>query len=321
MAFSRIDETDLLLPLHEAAREAPRWRTFLARLRQRTRADSAHLLTSPFGAALPAPFNDITPERLRPNRVYAAAELGERAAGDGRIIRVTEPSGAGAVLAIIGVARVFTAADSALLSALGPHLAVALTGMVAIDGLRARLDLAEDIVARTGTGRISFDRDARVLHFDPIAERIVRASTGNSPAIGQRLRIGDLEAERLLPLAAATFADSPDSAPRTLRLSAMPACNILLVPARPAMAALFRSPIATGPQRLAAIEAIHGLTHSEGRLAAALADGASIAQAAATIGLTIETARNYSKRIYAKTGVRGQAELVRLLCTGVSALA
>jgi DNA-binding CsgD family transcriptional regulator len=31
------------------------------------------------------------------------------------------------------------------------------------------------------------------------------------------------------------------------------------------------------------------------------------------MGLTIETARNYSKKLYAKLGVRGQAELVRLV--------
>ncbi|WEK44129.1 MAG: hypothetical protein P0Y64_04685 [Candidatus Sphingomonas colombiensis] len=95
----------------------------------------------------------------------------------------------------------------------------------------------------------------------------------------------------------------------------------MLIPAALGMTALIRVSPRPGPARLAALEALHGLTHSEARLAAALADGASIAEAGASIGLTIETARNYSKRIYAKTGVRGQSELVRLLCTGVTALA
>ena len=44
-------------------------------------------------------------------------------------------------------------------------------------------------------------------------------------------------------------------------------------------------------------------------------------EAAADLGLTVETARNYSKKIYAKTGARGQAELVRNILTGVLALA
>ncbi|PHX98275.1 MAG: chemotaxis protein CheY, partial [Rhodospirillaceae bacterium] len=37
-------------------------------------------------------------------------------------------------------------------------------------------------------------------------------------------------------------------------------------------------------------------------------------------GLTVETARNYSKKIYAKTGARGHAELVRIILTSVLAI-
>lgn len=44
-------------------------------------------------------------------------------------------------------------------------------------------------------------------------------------------------------------------------------------------------------------------------------------EAAHMMGLTDETARNYSKRIYAKMGVRGQAELVRLIFLSSASLA
>ncbi|MBN8850172.1 MULTISPECIES: LuxR family transcriptional regulator [unclassified Sphingomonas] len=320
MAFSRIDETDLLLPLHEGAREEPRWATFLDRLRRRTRADAAHLIITP--GPLPAPLPAIAPDRLRPNRVYAAAELDEAPAhGDLRIMRVTETGGTNAILAVSTTERAFAAADSALLSALAPHLAVALAALVASERLRARLATAEDALTRTGTGWIGFDRDARVIDCDPGAASALRKLTGSAPAIGQRLRTGDAESERLLLLAAAAFADDQNAPPRAIRLSAGAALDALLIPSAPAMTALLRFPPRSGPARLAAIEALHGLTRGEARLAAAIADGASIAEAAAATGLTIETARNYSKRIYAKTGVRGQGELVRLLCTGVAALA
>ena len=66
---------------------------------------------------------------------------------------------------------------------------------------------------------------------------------------------------------------------------------------------------------------LFGLSPSEARLAWAIAQGMSISEAAADLGLTVETARNYSKKIYAKTGARGQAELVRNILTGVLALA
>ena len=53
-----------------------------------------------------------------------------------------------------------------------------------------------------------------------------------------------------------------------------------------------------------------GLSRSEARLACRLASGDSLSTAAATLGLSVETARNYSKSLYAKTGARGQGPLV-----------
>ena len=66
---------------------------------------------------------------------------------------------------------------------------------------------------------------------------------------------------------------------------------------------------------------VFDLTPAEARLAWSLAQGLSIAQAAKAHGLTVETARYYSKKIYAKTGARGQVDLVRNILTGVLALA
>jgi DNA-binding CsgD family transcriptional regulator len=53
-----------------------------------------------------------------------------------------------------------------------------------------------------------------------------------------------------------------------------------------------------------------GLTHSERRLARFLILGHSIEQAAQEANVTTSTARTYLKRIFAKTGVRRQSELV-----------
>ena len=317
MALSRIDETELLLPLYAGVRDEPHWDVFLTRLRQRARADAVHLAISPFAATLPPPLPEIAPDRLRPDRVYAAAELEEAPPGDMRIMRVAEPGGASAVLAVSSETREFAAADSALLSAIAPHLAVALAGLAQAERQRLRLAIAEDGLARGGTGWIAFDSEARVIDCDAVAARAV------APVPGQRLRIGDAEIERTL----ATLAATPDAPARAIVLSASPRLEALLIapPAAPpsgatqvpAMIALLRTPpTAGGAARVAAVAA-----HSEARLAIALCDGTSIAEAAEEIGLTIETARNYSKRLYAKTGARGQADLVRLLLSGGSALA
>ena len=65
---------------------------------------------------------------------------------------------------------------------------------------------------------------------------------------------------------------------------------------------------------------LFGLTTSEARLAIAMSQGKTITEAAGELNLTTETARNYSKRIYAKTDTRGQADLVRILLASVVAL-
>jgi DNA-binding CsgD family transcriptional regulator len=66
---------------------------------------------------------------------------------------------------------------------------------------------------------------------------------------------------------------------------------------------------------------LFGLTFSEARLALALSRGMTIAEAAAEYGLTVETARNYSKKIYSKTGARGQPDLIRFVMRSVLAIA
>ena len=75
---------------------------------------------------------------------------------------------------------------------------------------------------------------------------------------------------------------------------------------------------AAAPEILAAA---HGLSPREAALAVALAQGETILAAGQRLGLTPETARNYSKRLYAKTGTSGQAQLVRLVLTGLAPLA
>lgn len=56
-----------------------------------------------------------------------------------------------------------------------------------------------------------------------------------------------------------------------------------------------------------------GLTAAEARLAALLADGGTLDEAAATLGIARETARTRLKAVFAKTGTSRQQGLVALL--------
>ena len=63
-----------------------------------------------------------------------------------------------------------------------------------------------------------------------------------------------------------------------------------------------------------------GLTPTEGRVAASLAESESIAKAAAELAIRPETAKSHLKQIFQKTGVRRQNALTRLICGGLATL-
>ncbi|MCL4837397.1 MAG: helix-turn-helix transcriptional regulator [Thermoanaerobaculia bacterium] len=68
-----------------------------------------------------------------------------------------------------------------------------------------------------------------------------------------------------------------------------------------------------------ALRQLYGLTPAEARLTLALAEGMGIPEAAEQLGITRETAKSTLRTIFAKTGARRQAELVRLVLTGPGA--
>jgi DNA-binding CsgD family transcriptional regulator len=102
------------------------------------------------------------------------------------------------------------------------------------------------------------------------------------------------------------------SKPLEVLVSPLPSHNSLRKEG--AAAALF----ITDPEEGAALDsrALHelfGLTPAEIRLSTALVKGKSVAEYAHEAAISSNTARTYVKRIYSKTGVRRQSELVRLL--------
>jgi DNA-binding CsgD family transcriptional regulator/PAS domain-containing protein len=65
-----------------------------------------------------------------------------------------------------------------------------------------------------------------------------------------------------------------------------------------------------------ALRELYGCTRSEARLASLLADGRSLREAADAMGITYESARAYLKLVFAKVGVRSQAQLVSRMLGG-----
>jgi DNA-binding CsgD family transcriptional regulator len=339
--LSRSDEIDLLTVLHEGLHEDPRWSTFLARMQRRTGADHVSLIvgqgdvpihraTQWFAGrdmrAQAEQFADLaaldpTPyHRLRPGRVYSATELIDPQDANhsrfqrdylnplgvrfGRFMRVAEPGGRSAWLTVTRAAHDFTAADSALLSSLAPHLSIALRTLGELERARFHVTVSDDALARAGIGWAAVDGKARPLDGSgkPVplatAQRALAIFAAGPPAA---LRV---DGERPFDLIALDPPDQP-----------------LAAPEMPAAVLLWRSPPALGTHSADMLMRLFGLSRGEARLAVRLAQGERLVDAAGALGLTIETARNYSKRLFVKTDTHGQTDLVRLILNSVASLA
>lgn len=275
-------------------------------------------------------------DRLRPGRVYAASDFMDHdpayrderertiqrlGISDERVIRIVVNEGFSAFL-IMAREKPCSAADSALISNLAPYVGACIRNFVAMEGQRVAAALSAEGLSRCGAGWILFDREARILAIDPATGRELERLAGITVRAGERLRDASPHSEREIAAATLALSGTTDSGPVALILCEEPRIEATLIPANrieaagmvlPATLALVRVPRSPSPARAGRLAQLFDLPRREAELAIALSDGRSIAEAAEAMGITIETARNYSKRIYAKLDVRGQAELVRLV--------
>lgn len=341
MSLSRTDENELLTALHAGLFQEAPWRLFLTRLRARAEADQCLLFARPDADAVWTEVDAVrargidagqfTPPdfgALRPGRVYADAELGGASDEEegARHIRVSWPDGGELALSLTRAKGEFRARDAALLASLAPHLTIALRAHMEMETARRRAVVAETALADFAVAWVLLDARGRVLDTDPAAGRLIEEGRVMRRAADGRLRCPYPEAETLLEEVAA----HPIAAPRAAWLHVeRPPLQMVAVQPPPMNGAILTDAHcllllrglregALGGGRY--LPALFNLTRSEAALAARMAEGDSLADAADALNLTIETARNYSKRIYLKTGATGQADLVRILLNGVGML-
>lgn len=352
-------QNDLAIALFEGLFDVPMWGSFLRRLLARTGAQRVHvtlrnasapsqpplLLRAVVDAWRPfddsgetEPFDATVYAALRPNRVYALDEMRDfdnklartaqdealvrASVGDARLIRVNGRANLQVWIVLLHEREAFDARDSALLTGLVPAMSVAMAMLWNIGELRCRTHMAEEALALLGIGQAALDDEGRTL----VADGLGRAELGLPLASG-----ASLSAQPINPAwTIAELGEAPPRSRRAVRQGAQlqkvllrPVPPVARAPANPAVAiAAFRRPTVPDPASAAqVIAATLGLSAREASLAEAMSRGLSIVEAGRALRLTPETARNYSKRIYAKTGASGQSDLVRMVLTGLAPLA
>jgi DNA-binding CsgD family transcriptional regulator/PAS domain-containing protein len=221
----------------------------------------------------------------------------------------------------------------ALLDALAPLLRRAAAVSLHLHAAEARAQGLAAALDAMPQAALLLAADARVLFANGRAERLLAAGDGLHVEAGRlgAARPADTQALRRLVGAAAGVAEgrvsgSPDalavarpSGRAPLSLLATPVRDLhaqLPLPGLPAAMLLVSGgdEPTTPPQQAAArLQALFGLTPTEARVALQVAQGASGPEAAAALGIGAGTVHAHLKSIFAKTGVRRQSGLARLL--------
>jgi DNA-binding NarL/FixJ family response regulator len=236
-----------------------------------------------------------------------------------RMMRVVEPSGVNAWLTITRRKPDFALGDDALLVSLAPFLRSVLRGFVALERERTNAVLAEDAIQRLSFGWITLDAGGHVLEADAQGQAILDKSGALRRDARGVLRLAEQKKGRGILEVIKTLASDQGARPRAMILSRDPWLDMLLVPANrnsisaksvPAVVAYVHRDSSLAADRCEQLAQLFDLLPSEARLALALGRGLSIAEAAEVLNLTEGSARTYSKKIYAKMGARGHADLI-----------
>ena len=220
------------------------------------------------------------------------------------------------------------------LRALMPHLSRALGMMYRLR--EADLRIASNLAAldRLSAGVVLIGASGAVFHINRAAAEILERGEGlvlrESPS-GRRLCARREDEQRLIEAQMAATVGTHDTPVRhfgssvavrrrsrrralMLQFARLPECHTF----NPAGGAVCGIVFITDPAReprldADALQRTYGITEGETRLAARIATGDTLQEAAEACGIALGTAKTHLARLFEKTGTRRQADLVRVL--------
>ena len=177
-------------------------------------------------------------------------------------------------------------------------------------------------VEQMGVGAIILDRSGNVVRTNAVADRLLSSGDGLA-IVHQKLWLRDATHRKMLRSSLESLGSSP--CPCRFRIERLSGVDLTAV-ARPvskstimhggaAMAFFVSEPGREAELDPHAVRDLFQLTPMEANLAAALANGRPLVDAADSLGIAHNTARAHLRSIFAKTGVRRQSQLVHLLRT------
>ena len=218
--------------------------------------------------------------------------------------------------------RPFDTADTARMEALVPHLRIALRLFDRLATGETEQRIYAGAVERMAVGVVMLDHSGRVVRLNSIASAILAEADGVALK-GSRLVLEDVTMGRHFQ---AALAREPGAPPYTLRIGRPSGAGDLClvigeteasehVNARggPTKVLFLSDPGQLAGVSTEAIRDLLGLTWGEAAVAADVASGLSLADSAARLGISPNTARAHLRAIFSKTGVKRQSQLMHLV--------
>jgi DNA-binding CsgD family transcriptional regulator/PAS domain-containing protein len=223
----------------------------------------------------------------------------------------------------------FDQAEREVLQRLVPHLRIALALFDRLRASAAAEGVYRGAIEQLALGTIILDRQGRIQRSNAVADRLLAARDGIADERGTlRLthRGAAAELRRLLAAPPAIGEAATLRIPRSGAAAEFGAVvRAVVSPDRLAAGGTTLALFINNPEDAAkaspeVLRDLFQLTRAEALLAAALANGQALPEAARALGIAHNTARAQLRLIFAKTGAHRQSQLVHLLRSSVAGL-
>lgn len=222
--------------------------------------------------------------------------------------------------------------DGELIKPLVPHLRRALEIKDRLNASQVKIDTLSASLGSVTFGVIVLDGNARVLEANTAAVEIMARNRGIARNADGSLCLREPAGSELSrwALAGSPPSNNPDGLLHVPQSSGRPV-SILAAPlpertsswmsGDPRWLLLVFDPARRIAASTELISRDLNISHREAQLTALLAEGYDLEEAATELAISINTARTHLKSVFAKTGVRSQGELIRVMVSGPAVVA
>lgn len=227
----------------------------------------------------------------------------------------------------------FSEQDKALCTRLLPHLRCSLDFHDLLDRRESVGNLYSEAVSRLSIASLVLDEAGNVLQLNGVA-RILLEQADGLKWVGARLEASypsdNRALYRLIRYAAKSRTASVSTALSIARPSGQMGLGVVIEPirgagwvegqGRPVVMVYVRDALGGVQMDSKVTQELFTFTPAEAALALQLANGLSLEEVAQGLGITRNTARAHLRSIFAKTGIKRQAELVKVMLSSIAFL-